>query len=350
MKKFLSLLMGSVGIVALFPLFAMAERYTPPPRSADVQCMQQAVSNRGNAFMDAFNVFHETVTRALKDRIVAETNAWGQSDAKMRERALHDAAQAFDKAYNTAAKTLDKQKNAARQQFESDSKACKTNNADKECVAYCPDGTPYNSCVKYFVDPCMNHGGSSSAGKPSVTVLSPNGGETYQRGGNGVFMVKWQTQNVSGNQKLDVIRLRSDQNGQEYNLVIGAINDGYEAIALPASVPDGAYTLEIKASVNGTTIMDASDSYFKIFGSDQQPEVSELVKCIFDGSQMSQSCYSGPVGDMAFACSGVGTCVANVSGPKGSNLTWKSTCGGYAYTIIDGDNEYAKFSCGQDSR
>src|SRR3989338_4369071 len=55
-----------------------------------------------------------------------------------------------------------------------------------------------------------------------------------------------------------------------------------------------------------------------------------------------QKCYTD---DGKFGCSGTGTCVADVSGDKGKKLIWKSTCGGYAYTITDGENEYAEFNC-----
>ncbi|MCX6800902.1 MAG: hypothetical protein NTZ73_01825 [Candidatus Diapherotrites archaeon] len=40
------------------------------------------------------------------------------------------------------------------------------------------------------------------------------------------------------------------------------------------------------------------------------------------------------------------SCTAEVKGAKGTKLTWKSTCGGYAYTTVDGENEYAEFKCG----
>jgi hypothetical protein len=68
----------------------------------------------------------------------------------------------------------------------------------------------------------------------------------------------------------------------------------------------------------------------------------EQVKCVFDNSNEMQKCYTS---DGNFGCSGVGTCVADVSGEKGKKLYWLSTCEGDAYTVIDGDNEYAEFKC-----
>tara|TARA_B100000315_G_scaffold182123_1_gene171007 strand:- start:1739 stop:3010 length:1272 start_codon:yes stop_codon:yes gene_type:complete len=74
--------------------------------------------------------------------------------------------------------------------------------------------------------------------------------------------------------------------------------------------------------------------------------VKEQVKCVFANSDATQKCYTD---DGKFGCSGVGTCVADVSGEKGDKQTWKSSCGGYAYTVIDGDNDYAEFKCATES-
>jgi len=70
--------------------------------------------------------------------------------------------------------------------------------------------------------------------------------------------------------------------------------------------------------------------------------IKEQVKCVFVNSNEIQKCYTD---DGRFGCSGSGTCVADVSGEKGTKQTWKSSCGGYAYTIINGDNDYVEFSC-----
>lgn len=75
-----------------------------------------------------------------------------------------------------------------------------------------------------------------------------------------------------------------------------------------------------------------------------QEEVKEQVKCIFANSKTTQKCYLAEYNDRFF-CSGVETCVMDVKGYKNQQLTWKSTCGGYSYTAIDGVNDYAKFEC-----
>ncbi|MBC8500408.1 MAG: hypothetical protein ISS25_03705 [Nanoarchaeota archaeon] len=73
--------------------------------------------------------------------------------------------------------------------------------------------------------------------------------------------------------------------------------------------------------------------------------VKEQVKCVFENSDSTQECYAEYANDEMFGCSGVGTCIADIFGKKGKKLTWKSSCGGYDYTVIDGENDYAEFKC-----
>lgn len=73
---------------------------------------------------------------------------------------------------------------------------------------------------------------------------------------------------------------------------------------------------------------------------------SEQVKCIFKGSTAVQECVSSASYGGQFACKGIETCVTDVKGYLEEQITWKSTCGGYAYTKIDGQNDYAEFNCG----
>ena len=86
------------------------------------------------------------------------------------------------------------------------------------------------------------------------------------------------------------------------------------------------------------TTMDGQNDYaeFKC-----GTEVSESVKCVFNDATTEQECYSEKG-----SCKGIGTCVVDVKGKKGEQVTWKSTCGGYAYTTMDGQNDYAEFKCG----
>ncbi len=70
----------------------------------------------------------------------------------------------------------------------------------------------------------------------------------------------------------------------------------------------------------------------------------EEVKCIFKNTKTEQKCYRAEYNWMY--CSGIGTCiVTNLEGYDGEKITWKSSCGSYAYTVLDGNNEYAEFDC-----
>lgn len=75
-----------------------------------------------------------------------------------------------------------------------------------------------------------------------------------------------------------------------------------------------------------------------------QEQISEQVKCIFANSNTTQKCYLAEYNDKFF-CSGIGTCVINVNGYKGQQFVWKSTCGGYGYTSVDGINDDIAFEC-----
>ena len=70
----------------------------------------------------------------------------------------------------------------------------------------------------------------------------------------------------------------------------------------------------------------------------------ETVKCVFEDSSEKQECYLDEQNEIG--CSGEETCTVESIGVKGTKQVWKSTCGGYAYTVLDGDNEYAEFDCG----
>lgn len=78
--------------------------------------------------------------------------------------------------------------------------------------------------------------------------------------------------------------------------------------------------------------------------------LKEQVKCVFSNSNTSQNCYTS---DGRFGCGGdkvtseepFTNCRVDVSGEKGATITWKSSCGGYISTTIDGINENADFQC-----
>ncbi len=77
-----------------------------------------------------------------------------------------------------------------------------------------------------------------------------------------------------------------------------------------------------------------------------QPTVKEKVKCLFVNSQTPQQCVNEYPDS---GCKGIGSCLdEDVVGEQGKKMVWKSTCGGgYAYTVMDGQDEYIEFICPQ---
>lgn len=98
--------------------------------------------------------------------------------------------------------------------------------------------------------------------------------------------------------------------------------------------------------------------------------VKEKVKCVFLNSSSAQKCYSiDEQRNSKYSCSsdksdnsgqsldenslldlsrGTTCIVDGVEGLKGSTIGWKSSCGGYATTLLDGDNKYAIFYCSKE--
>ncbi len=93
------------------------------------------------------------------------------------------------------------------------------------------------------------------------------------------------------------------------------------------------------------TFLDGYDDYAEFSCGEQESQIQEQVKCIFKGATSEQECYSYDDKNEKVGCKGLDTCVVDVSGKKGSKLIWKSSCGGYAFTLLDGESEYAEFSC-----
>lgn len=88
-----------------------------------------------------------------------------------------------------------------------------------------------------------------------------------------------------------------------------------------------------------STVIDGKNETITFKCSNQE---TETVTCKFTGTTSVQECYSslGP------GCKGLGSCTVQVSGNGGDPVSWKSSCGGYGNTILDGKNETVTFSCG----
>ena len=79
-----------------------------------------------------------------------------------------------------------------------------------------------------------------------------------------------------------------------------------------------------------------------IYPEEPKSLVTEKVNCVFKNSNNENNCYSS---DGEVGCSGEGSCSVDVKGIKGKEITWKSSCGGYANTVNDWNDEVAVFDC-----
>lgn len=111
-----------------------------------------------------------------------------------------------------------------------------------------------------------------STPRPSITVLSPNGGESYMQGSQ--VVVKWSTNNLDSSSNnvwihLDTFDGKHLNNG---DLVSSHVkNTGEKTIIIPSNIPVGKYKLAITA---GQYFEDVSDNYFTITSNSPSPTPS----------------------------------------------------------------------------
>lgn len=76
------------------------------------------------------------------------------------------------------------------------------------------------------------------------------------------------------------------------------------------------------------------------------PVVEEKVTCIFSGSTATNNSCTTTVNNKSYACKSIkgNSCKVEVSGKKGTKLTWKSTFGANQETILDGKNKNIVFT------
>lgn len=83
----------------------------------------------------------------------------------------------------------------------------------------------------------------------------------------------------------------------------------------------------------------------------ENSQVNEEVTCRFIGSDTTQSCWYKSAHAGESGCEGVEECtmqVFGVGGVGGFDLNWYSSCGGYAHTVLDYEDDYIEFYCGPD--
>jgi hypothetical protein len=105
---------------------------------------------------------------------------------------------------------------------------------------------------------------------PSLTVLSPNGGELYEYGKE--FTVTWSSANIPAGQMV-TIAADNVTTGAAYTFAYQTPNDGKQSATLPGVAPTGTYKVRIYTTVNGATVTDSSDASFTIT---QDPSTVQL--------------------------------------------------------------------------
>ncbi len=97
---------------------------------------------------------------------------------------------------------------------------------------------------------------------PSITVVSPNGGELYEYGKN--FTVTWTSANIPAGQTVTVVADNVTTGVTGYTLAYQTANDGTQSVSLPSVAPAGTYKVRIYTTVNNATVTDSSDASFTI--------------------------------------------------------------------------------------
>lgn len=152
----------------------------------------------------------------------------------------------------------------------------------------------------------------------SITILSPNGGETFEIRDN--ITITWKTDFYA--EMIDSLQLVS-VSGATYNLVTDMSNDGSTNAPIPINVLSGQHKIKIKATAFGQAYSDTSDAYFEIV---DEPTIPPPV---ITPIPFSASCKSS-------------TLVANV----GQQVHWSADViggsGNYYYSWVGSDGLTAK--------
>src|SRR3989338_3615078 len=112
----------------------------------------------------------------------------------------------------------------------------------------------------------------SATTQPSITVISPNGGEMWTLG-SGASLI-WKTSGVPSTNEITA-GVRNIVTGQDYTLGL-LYNDGNEIAAVPLTFPVGSYLGFLKTSVNGQTISDFTDGPISVVTPSTQPSITVI--------------------------------------------------------------------------
>jgi len=230
------------------------------------------------------------------------------------------------------------------------------------CEKYytCPDGTKVQYCfsttttISTTTTTTTGGGGCGCKSNPASLCKQPtNTPSIYDVNGNGVVNsqdILWYNQNII----------------KRYDFNNDGVCDENDLVSINKAISNGDYYSQYDINGNGEVnsqdllayqaLIKQYDFNFdgKLDKLDEEvirlhistSEVKEKVKCIFSSSNEIQKCYTSNVDfSKNFYCSGTGSCISEIYGNNGDILLWKSSCGGYGKTILDGVDENVKFEC-----
>jgi len=105
---------------------------------------------------------------------------------------------------------------------------------------------------------------------PDITVLSPNGGETWDLGAE--VVITWESVNIPG-----LVKVSLHKDGDYHRTIANTtVNDGEFVWVVPMDIdPDADYTVRVR-SVDNTSIKDFSDTTFNIDEGNNTPSITVL--------------------------------------------------------------------------
>lgn len=171
----------------------------------------------------------------------------------------------------------------------------------------------------------------TSSSKPSITVLSPNGGEIYQAGQQ--ITVKWKICNVPANTQLTIglsMSVASGSHTTSAPVIKNTPNDGSESFILDSSIYDyfgktNGYPFKIYIGSGGPTgAYDESDNSFTI-------NSSETISIALPTKYLSSQNWPPVVttSSQSYSCNNIGV----APNTEGNNITAQRIINGKKYCI-----------------
>lgn len=129
--------------------------------------------------------------------------------------------------------------------------------------------------------PCLGSTLPVDQARPSITLISPNGGEVYQEGQD--IEVKWESKNIPADKLLQINIHGNGSVAFGFLAPNGTPNDGREIIKLdPKTFTDSKYKIIIGVPMAGfdnsaLSVFDKSDDYFSVNKNDSNLDITPRI-------------------------------------------------------------------------